>query len=464
MNSHISDLRKEAALRRDRLMLLWLTTLPWRERNLRECRVGERRKRANIFKDVLDDDIATPPWVDELIAKNPDAKIWQFYFSSDETKNHQIVKGVLPERLVGPLEDYLERWRPILLGSRRPNNLFVDEAGDPLSKSSTVRRVLNVSYRELGQRATPHSIRHSYALNWLEYHPRDYSVLARILWHANPTTTIKMYPHGLNESHGAVFVDEWFKELERKGTQNRHIAAKQLQSDGLPIIKMGALKRDHLLLLWLTTLPWRLCHLRECRVGQKEAGANIFKDVVAKNVATPPWVKQLIANDPKARVWQFQFRLTNNGRTVRGVLPERLVGPLEDYLEHWWPVLLGSSRCDSLFVNEAGRPLTLKGVIARVGTQSLRVLGRRITPSIFRRSFAEEWLRYYPEDYLVLSKILWHSDPETTIRLYGNAFNESDAAVCADNWLKKRESKELNATDWVAAAARDQDPFPLRTL
>ena len=453
-------------------MFLWLTTLPWRqrnlrecrvgERNLRECRVGERRTHANIFKEVPGDNIATPPWVDELIAKDPDTKVWQFYFSSDETKNHHIVKGVLPERLVGPLEEYLERWRPILLGSLRWSTLFVDEAGDPLSKSSMVRRVRNVSYRELGQRVTPHSFRHSYALEWLDDHPRDHSALSRILWHANPMTTMRQYAYGFNESHGAVFVDEWFKELESKGTQNRQLAVIEPQVEGLSPIKKAALRRDHLLLLWLTTLPWKQCHLRECTVGEGVAGANIFKDVVAENVATPPWVKQLIANDPDARVWQFQFSLeeTNHGRKIRGVLPERLVGPLEDYLEHWRPALLGLSRCDNLFVNKAGRPLTIDGVIDCVGSRSLLVSGRWTTPSMFRRSFAEEWLRNYPEDYLVLSKILWYSDPEMVFEVYGrDALDESDAAVRVDYWIKKRESERLKAIDRVAEI-RDQDPFP----
>jgi hypothetical protein len=33
------------------------------------------------------------------------------------------------------------------------------------------------------------------------------------------------------------------------------------------------------------------------------------------------------------------------------------------------------------------------------------------------------------EDYLTLSKILWHTNINTTIRIYGRRFNES-AALC----------------------------------
>ena len=79
---------------------------------------------------------------------------------------------------------------------------------------------------------------------------------------------------------------------------------------------------------------------------------------------------------------------------------------------------------------------------------------------MFRRSFAEEWLRNYPEDYLVLSKILWYSDPEMVFEVYGrDALDESDAAVRVDYWIKKRESERLKAIDRVAVI-RDQHPFP----
>ncbi len=452
--SHVPQLTREAELRRDHLLFLWLTTLPWRQRNLRECRVdgkrysrecqvGKKRAHANIFWDVPDDNIATPSWVDELIAKDRGAKVWQFYFTSSETKNGRIAKGVLPEQLVGPLEEYLGRWRQILLGTCECSNLFVDEAGAPLSKSSILRLVRKVSYRELGQPITPHAFRHSFAQRWLEDHPREYSALSDILWHAGTRATVKVYGDGFDESHGAVFVDQWFKELESKGIGNVQVAATQLQSGSLPSIEEGGLRRDHLLLLWLTTLPWKQRYLRKCRVGKTGARGNIFNDVVAKNVATPPWVKKLIANDPSAKVWQYRFSSKEtNSRRVRGVLPERLVGPLEDYLDHWRPLLVGSSRsCNNLFVSEKGKPISIEDMTAHVGTLSLRsFLGRWIVPSEFRRSFAEAWLAYYPLDYLILSKILWHTDPRMTERLYGKKLDASIGAVRVDQWNK--ESKE----------------------
>jgi integrase len=48
------------------------------------------------------------------------------------------------------------------------------------------------------------------------------------------------------------------------------------------------------------------------------------------------------------------------------------------------------------------------------------------------------WLDDHPEDYLTLSKILWHSDVRTTLRIYGRNFDESNGAAKVDEWLKKK--------------------------
>ena len=51
--------------------------------------------------------------------------------------------------------------------------------------------------------------------------------------------------------------------------------------------------------------------------------------------------------------------------------------------------------------------------------------GRRATPHLFRDIFAVKYLEERPEDYLTLSKILWHRNIQNTLRIYGARFDES---------------------------------------
>jgi integrase len=48
---------------------------------------------------------------------------------------------------------------------------------------------------------------------------------------------------------------------------------------------------------------------------------------------------------------------------------------------------------------------------------------------MFRDIYAYMWLEKFPEDYLTVSKLLWHKNINTTINIYGRRFNES-AALC----------------------------------
>jgi hypothetical protein len=69
---------------------------------------------------------------------------------------------------------------------------------------------------------------------------------------------------------------------------------------------------------------------------------------------------------------------------------------------------------------------------------TLRYKGRRVTPHIFRDIFAFRWLESHPEDYLTVSKALWHRDINTTLRIYGSRFDESHGVMRVEEWLDGR--------------------------
>jgi hypothetical protein len=58
----------------DELMMTWLPILPWRQRNVRECRIGGRIP--NLFKSKIPpfSDIDKPEWVKQEELSNPAAE------------------------------------------------------------------------------------------------------------------------------------------------------------------------------------------------------------------------------------------------------------------------------------------------------------------------------------------------------------------------------------------------------
>jgi len=59
---------------------------------------------------------------------------------------------------------------------------------------------------------------------------------------------------------------------------------------------------------------------------------------------------------------------------------------------------------------------------------------------------AVAWLDHHPDDYLTISKLLWHQDLVTTLQVYGRNFDESHAVCCRmEAWLtSRRQSKVMH--------------------
>ena len=115
-----------AFLVRDELLLSWLVTLVWRQRNVRECRLGHNLFKASISPFI---DVAIPKWAREQLKANRDEQFWQFHFRENETKTQNEVRAILPRKLVSLLEEYLEHYRPLLLRGQDPGTLFLNRRG-----------------------------------------------------------------------------------------------------------------------------------------------------------------------------------------------------------------------------------------------------------------------------------------------------------------------------------------------
>ena len=177
--------------------------------------------------------------------------------------------------------------------------------------------------------------------------------------------------------------------------------------------KLAVLVHNELLLRFLLVMVWRQLNIRKCRLG-----SNLFKDTISPfaSMVVPRWVKERIKINPREKFWQYHFREkeTKTAHEVRSVLPRRLVPLLEEFLEHHRPILLQGPDPGTLFMNKKNGPLTAGEVGSLVGELTLKYGKKRVTPHRFRDAFAYWWLDQHPEDYLTVSKKLWHRNIQTT--------------------------------------------------
>jgi hypothetical protein len=201
-----------ARLVMEELLMQWIITLPWRQRNIRECRIGGPTP--NLFKGKIPpfSDVDKPERVKQEELRNPEAEFWQFRFSADETKTGHEVGALLPRQLIGILEEYIKDYRPHLLQGIDPGTLLVGRMGRPMRIDKMTKIVGNLTLRHAGRRVTPHPFRDIVAYTWLKAHPKDYLTLSKMLWHSNINTTIGIYGARFNESSGVCAMETWLDE------------------------------------------------------------------------------------------------------------------------------------------------------------------------------------------------------------------------------------------------------------
>ena len=219
----------------------------------------------------------------------------------------------------------------------------------------------------------------------------------------------------------------------------RRIHETQLEAATRSPKALAYVVHDELLMKWLVVLPWRQRNIRECRIGLKSEGANLFKAEIEQwdNMKKPGWVEERLKTSPREQFWQYHFREdeTKNGHEVRSILPRRLVPLLEEYLEHHRAHLVNGNDPGTLLVNRDGHRLNEHELGALVSNLTLRHTGRRVTPHIFRDIWAYWWLASHPEDFLTVSKKLWHRNIQTTLRIYGCKFDEAQADCRVEDCL-----------------------------
>lgn len=137
---------------------------------------------------------------------------FEVYLSAEDTKDKKERWFPLPKVLVQPMVSYLDIHRPILLGPKTSNALWISQYGDPITPDGLSRELPKVAQRLLGVELRTHKFRHIAATTIAETDPEHVNIIRDILGHA----TLDMSQKHYNRATGLSACDDYQSLLEAK--------------------------------------------------------------------------------------------------------------------------------------------------------------------------------------------------------------------------------------------------------
>jgi len=136
--------------------------------------------------------------------------------------------------------------------------------------------------------------------------------------------------------------------------------------------------------------------------------------------------------------WQVKYRgeEMKNGQPFQFPFPIELESMLVEYLKKYRHHVCNGYDNEYVFPNPNGGHVDARVIQRMVHNNTMEALGKPMNPHLIRDCVAYDFLKENPGQYLVLSQLLSHSDPNTTIQIYGH-FEAEDAVVLYDRWRKK---------------------------
>jgi len=182
--------------------LFALPQLIWAEAD-RQFRLGRRKQAAKLHEDgIMVAILLTQPVrrltlasvdIEEHLVRNRKGALHRIKTVPGILKTPVLVDVDLPPELASRIEKQIRVYRPHVPGHDLGTALFPSPSGRHLSANQTGRRVTRVIMEQLGARMPPHDARHLAVKLLLDDNPENLVVAQRLLGHATPKTTEKIY-------------------------------------------------------------------------------------------------------------------------------------------------------------------------------------------------------------------------------------------------------------------------------
>ncbi len=123
---------------------------------------------------------------------------YRLCFPAVETKNNTTIEVPFPEALISHLRRYIEHYRPVLLGDKTNDRLWISTRGTAMSEQAVYQQVCTVTQKILGEPINPHLFRDCAATSIVVDDPEHAMIVARILGHRTLKTAERHYIHAGN--------------------------------------------------------------------------------------------------------------------------------------------------------------------------------------------------------------------------------------------------------------------------
>jgi integrase/recombinase XerD len=179
-----------AILFRDGLIVAFEALIPIRRRNIADFQMGRN-----------------------LIAINETLLVT---FDATETKTHQPYEAEWPECLIEPLEEYLEKYRPVLVAQtgrwHKPADdyLWISKDGSPMTQMAIYDRFRLRTKNKFGVAINPHLFRDAAATTMAIAAPGQVRLSAPLLGHRTLSTTEQYYQQATGYEAHKVYVQAIF--------------------------------------------------------------------------------------------------------------------------------------------------------------------------------------------------------------------------------------------------------------
>jgi integrase/recombinase XerD len=142
----------------------------------------------------------------------------------------------------------------------------------------------------------------------------------------------------------------------------------------------------------------------------------------------------------------FDGEDTKTGDTITFPLPDALVPFMRRYIDHHRPRLLRGAATPALWVTQGRLPLSINGIGTRVKAATRRILGRVLTPHLFRHAAATSTAIAAPAEARLIRGLLGHR----TLAMADKTYNKAGAldagrkyhALLQDNELAPRRRRD----------------------
>jgi len=131
---------------------------------------------------------------------------------------------------------------------------------------------------------------------------------------------------------------------------------------------------------------------------------------------------------------------TKNHRPYERLINSELTPFIDRYLEHYRPILLGSSVSDRVWISWRGLGMSDCSIYGKVCEHTERAFGHPISPHLFRDCAMTSLADESPEHVWLGMSLLHHADPRIAEKHYNQAL-ESDAIRQYQSFITKSRRK-----------------------